>query len=58
MVMPCSQNEIAVLYNYLQNIRKFTRIEAITVGYQNLRFKPAAERNPPSTSESGGLRWR
>jgi len=34
MVMPCSQNEIAVLYNYLQNIRKFTRIKAVTVGYR------------------------
>jgi len=40
MVMPCSQNEIAVLYNYLQNIRKFTRIKAVTVGYRYIWLEP------------------
>jgi hypothetical protein len=40
MLMPCSQNEIAVFRYNPQDIRKFARIEAITVGYPNLRLKP------------------
>jgi hypothetical protein len=40
MVMPCSQNEIAVLRNNPQDIRKFARIKAITICHRYLWLKP------------------
>jgi hypothetical protein len=40
MVMPGSQNEIAVFRNNPQDIRKFARIEAITVGDRYFWLKP------------------
>jgi len=47
MVMPCSQNEIAVLYNYLQNIRKFTRIKAVTVAIDISGWSQILASRPP-----------
>jgi hypothetical protein len=38
--MPCSQNEIAVLRDNSQDIRKFAGIKPVTVSYRYFRLKP------------------
>jgi hypothetical protein len=40
MVIPGSHDEVAVFRHHLQDIRKFARIEAVTVGYRAVRFEP------------------
>ena len=40
MVMPGSQEKIAIVFHDAQDIRKFPRIEAITVGNRYGGFKP------------------
>jgi len=40
MLMPCSQDNVPILYDDTQNIRKLSRIEAIAIGNGHLRFQP------------------
>ena len=40
MVIPGFQNEVTVIRDRLQDIRKCARIEAVTVGYRDLGFEP------------------
>jgi hypothetical protein len=37
MLMPGLQNEVAIFGDRSQNIRKLPRIEAVTIGYRDLR---------------------
>jgi hypothetical protein len=40
MLMPSFQNKVAIFRDRLEDIRKFTRFEAVTIGYRYLRLKP------------------
>jgi hypothetical protein len=40
MLIPGSHDQVAVFCDRLQDIRKFTGIEAVTIGELDLRFEP------------------
>jgi hypothetical protein len=59
MVIPGSQDEVAVLSDNPQDIRKFARVEAITVIYRYIRLDPDFG-NPTAALDMNmrALRWR